>query len=287
MSTASPAGASARLEQLRRDLTAERQRTSRSAILTGVIGLIALIALSAYFYIGHKLINETTQPDRLVTVGMQLLDDNLPEVRRSAQEQVTTNAPIWAEGLSKQAQDTLPTGREKLEEYVMTQVEDRLKEGTVLTEERFRAFLRSNNAQLEKNLQELSQSPELAEASMVELQQAMEKEVGADMLTQSREFRAALSGIIEKLDKYQTGLDLTPEQHNERRILLLARALQQQERVAPDRRRGSEIPIVAPASVRPQPTGASPGGEAQPPNREPDPTARLKAEPKAEAEPAK
>jgi hypothetical protein len=271
MSTASPAGASARLEQLRRDLTAERKRTGRSALVTGIIGLIALIALGVYFTIGYRMIDETTQPERIVTVGTQLLDDKLPEVRRSAQEQVVANAPVWAEGLSQQAQAALPTGREKLEDYVLTQVEDTLKKGTVLTEDRFREFLRNNSAQLERNIQELSQSPELAESSLASLQEAVEKEIGADMLTQSREFRAALSGIIEKLDKYKSGANLTSEEQNERRILLLARALQQQERVAPERRRGSEMPVVAPAPGTPRPTDPSFKGAADAPKNEAEP----------------
>jgi hypothetical protein len=94
MSTAPSAGAAARLEQLRRDLTAERKRIGTSAIALGVVGLIVLIALGIYFGYGYSLIAETTEPDRLVTVGMDLLDKNLPEVRRTVQEQVATNAPI-------------------------------------------------------------------------------------------------------------------------------------------------------------------------------------------------
>lgn len=249
--------AAARLEQLRQDVAAERQRTARSTTATGIVGLLVLIALSIYFYIGYRLLDETAQPERIVTVGAQVLDDNLTEVRKSAQAQVATNAPVWAQGLSQQAQAALPTGREKLEDYVMTQVEEALKRGTVLTEDRFRQFLKENSAQIERDLKELSQSPDLAEQSMASLQEAVEKEVGADMMAQSREFRAALSGLIDKLKKYENATNLTSEENNERRILLLARALQQQERVAPERRRGQELPIVAPAPPNPLPRAAT------------------------------
>jgi hypothetical protein len=265
MSTASSAGAAARLEQLRRDLTAERKRTARAAIASGVIGLLVLIALGVYFTIGYNLLSETAQPDRIVTVGFDLLDKNLSEVRQKAQEQVSANAPVWAEGLSQQAQAALPTGREKLEDYVLTQVEDRLKEGTVLTEERFREFLRNNHAQLERDIQELSQSPDLAEGSMASLQQAVEKEIGTDMLAQSREFRSALSGILDKLKKYESGENLTPEEQNERRILLLARALQQQDRVGPSPSQRSGPPAMpgdAPSPARSNPS-APPGAESK------------------------
>ena len=271
MSTAPSAGAAARLEQLRRDLTAERKRIGTSAIALGVVGLIVLIALGIYFGYGYSLIAETTEPDRLVTVGMDLLDKNLPEVRRTVQEQVATNAPIWAEGLSRQAQAALPTAREKLEDYVLTQVEERLKEGTVLTEERFRQFLRNNHAQLERDIQELAQSPELAESSLASLQEAVEKEIGTDMLAQSREFHAALSAIVEKLKKYHAGVNLTPEEQNERRILLLARALQKQERAgpSPSQPSGPVMSIAIPAAAAPQPAPPAAEHDAEPPGEPP------------------
>lgn len=258
---------SARIRQLRQDLTAERARTARSARITGILGLLVLLALAAYFYFGYRLLDETAQPERVVTVGVQLLDDNIGQVRQGVQEQVATQSPVWAEGLSQQAQAALPTGREKLEEYVMTQVEDALKRGTVLTEDRFREFLRKNQATLERDLQELTKSPELAEQSIAELQAAVEKELGSNMMDQSRDFRAALTGIIEKLEKYESGVGLTTEEQNERRILLLARALQQQEQVTPTRRRGQELPVAVPAppTALPAPAPAAEPADAATP----------------------
>lgn len=223
-----PAGAEARLAQLRRDLEAERRKTARSTTLAAILGVVALIALGIYFAFGYKMIDETTQPRRLVEVASTLVQDNLPAARQSLQEQVAASAPVWAEGLSQQAQAALPSGREQIETYVLDQVETSLTKGTVLTEDRLRTFLRQNSARLERDIQDLSGTPEQAEKALASIQEALERELQADMLTQSRDFHAALSGAVDKLKRYQEGVGLTPDEQDERRILLLLRALQQQ-----------------------------------------------------------
>lgn len=272
MPAATPAEAQARLQQLRQDLTAERQRTARATTVAAIVGLLALIALGVYFTLGYQMIDETTQPERLVIVAEQLVDDRLPEARKAVQEQVTNSAPAWAEGLSKQAQDALPAGREQIEKYVFDNVEETLKKGTVLTEERFRGFLRGNRELLERDIQDLTKDPQLAEQSLADLEKALEKELQANMHAQAGEFHAALTGINEKLERYASGAGLNPEELHERRILLLARALQQQER-NPLTSPATALPYAAKAPSAPQPRlepGApAPGEPAAEPEAKP------------------
>jgi hypothetical protein len=219
----------AKVDRLKGELAAEVSRTRRSTFLTGLVGAIALIALFGYFTFGYMKFEEATQPEHLVNVAQTIVNDNLPEARKSIEAEVVRSAPIWAEGLSKQARDAIPTAREKLEEYVLAQVDEQLKRGTVLTEERFRNFLRQNQDVLKKDLQELSTSPELAEQSLTQLETALSEQLEGDMKTQAHEFFTALGGIIDKLNRYKEGKDLNRGEQVERQVLLLVRRLQHEQ----------------------------------------------------------
>jgi hypothetical protein len=229
MSHAPTPDLASRVDRLKDELAAELSRTRRSTFLTGLVGAIALIALFAYFAFGYMKFEEATQPQRLVDVAQTVVNDNLPEARKSLEAEVVRSAPVWAEGLSKQTLAALPDARAKLEDYVMTQVDTSLKQGTVLTEDRFRTFLRQNQDKLRKDLEELGSSPELAEQSLASLEMALEEQLEGDMKAQAHDLFAALEAVIAKLQRYKDGTDLNRSEQAERQVLLLFRRLQHEQ----------------------------------------------------------
>src|SRR5436305_11862331 len=95
-----------RLDRAQHELAVQRVRTNRASVATLIIGLIAVVALSIYFYIGYTWIAWGSQPERLADLADQMADENLPEIRQNLEAEIVKSAPSWAQGLSKQAQDS-------------------------------------------------------------------------------------------------------------------------------------------------------------------------------------
>src|SRR5437879_6300718 len=104
-----------RLDRVQRDLETLRHKTNRASGATAVVGILALVAIGIYFYIGYSQFSQYTEPDKLVSYAQQILEDNLPTAQQSLKEQVIKEAPNWAEGLSKHALESMPTARTKLQ----------------------------------------------------------------------------------------------------------------------------------------------------------------------------
>src|SRR2546428_527732 len=95
-----------RIDQLHRELVAQRKRTDQSAIITALLGGVILIALAGYFYFGYTQFSEVTRPERIVQAAQTVVNDNLPVARKAIEDEVVRSAPVWAESLSKQAQNS-------------------------------------------------------------------------------------------------------------------------------------------------------------------------------------
>jgi hypothetical protein len=218
------APAAARIEQVRQDLARELSRTNRANALTIVIGVIALVGLAIYFYVGYSKIKPMTEPDKLVYFVEQQIQDKIPEARSKLEDEIKRNAPKWAQGLSDQARQNLPTAREKLEQHILEQLESKMNEVAQLSDQEFRTFLRKNKPTLQKNFQDLSQRETLADQALDQLVKAMETEFQADMKKESAQLLATLVDINTHFKKLKAGgKDLTPAEQNERRVLMLLR----------------------------------------------------------------
>lgn len=226
----------AAIDDVRRQLASLEGRAKRSWLFTLILGAVALTMLTLYFTYGLRLLDEFTRPESLVTLGSQLLDDHLPRARQSLQEQITTQAPTWAEGLSRRAIDSVPTAREQLEKRLMEQIDQALDKATLLSESKFREFLTANRAELELSMKDLASSPELAEERLVELQGALEKQVQGDLEMSFRDAYQGLTLVNDKLDRLKNSEGLSEGEQIERRVLLLARTLQDERSPMPSAR---------------------------------------------------
>jgi hypothetical protein len=215
-----------RLNQLTQRIAQHEAAINRSARLTSAIGLIALIALSIYFYIGYSMIADLLQPEQLVPFGTQMISDRLPQARVALVTQIRNTAPGWAETVSGNAQKAVPNLRGKLEDYVLDQTDTVLEQAATLTEEKFRKALHDNHDLLEKGFKDLANSESLSEESLKVLVEALEKELQADIRDQAETVLETLRFLSGRVQKLAAGSNLDEEERSERRIAMLARRLQ-------------------------------------------------------------
>jgi hypothetical protein len=225
-----PAALKERLARTQHELEALRHKTSRATATTLIVGAIALIAIGGYFYYGYTQISKFTEPDKLVSYAQQIVEDQLPSVRESLKEQIIKSAPTWAEGLSKQALESLPSGRSRLESYALEQYDASAQEAITLTDKEFREFLQKNRPTLEQKFKELASGPQLADASLADLQARLEETLQADMKAQSGQVLDTLRSLNAKLKKLRAGQDLNPAELTERRMLMLVRRMRMEEK---------------------------------------------------------
>jgi hypothetical protein len=218
----------ARLDRLHRELAAQARRTNRSTLLTAVVAAVALVALGGYFAYGYTQIEEVTRPEKLVDVAQLLIDENLPTARKAVEDEVVKSAPTWAEGLSKQAVAALPMAREKLRDYATERMDASLDQATLMSEEQFREFLRRNRAELERMFKDLADNPQRADASLGELEKMLEAQLKSNMQATSGELLTALTSCNAKLKRLGAAQGLSREEQIERRVLMLARRLQEE-----------------------------------------------------------
>lgn len=222
----SPQTQKQRLESLQREMAALRIRTDRSRNLTLLIGVAALVILGAYFYYGYKEVSVLMDPEKIVSLGEQTLEEHLPKARTSLEEQVIKSAPSWAENLSKQALDSLPSARGKLEEYALEQYQAGFHELSALTQGEFRTYLRKNRPLLETKFKELASQPKLADSSLAEIEKSLEEQLQSDMKAEAGQLLQTLKASNAHLAKLRTNKDLDAEEKVERKVVMLARRMQ-------------------------------------------------------------
>ena len=201
-------------------------RTRRGNRLTAIVGAGLLLLLGTYFVYGYRQISSVMEPDTLVSVAEQWVEEKLPEGRKTVEAEVNKSAPVWAASLSKQAQSSLPSIRENLEDYVVQQVDQTIDETADVTEAQFRNFLKENRDSLEQGFKDLATSPNLADDSLGRLEAALNSNLEVDMKLGSKELFASLEQMNAKLRRLKEGRELTAEEALERQVLTLLRRLQ-------------------------------------------------------------
>jgi hypothetical protein len=219
--TVAPTSLDQRLERLERRIASQRTQVARRSGVTAFVAVILLVVLAGYFYFGYKSINEVTQPKMVVQVAESFIDTNLPELRKSLQAEIVRSAPGWAEQLSGEVQSGMPQAREHLENYIVDQMDAVLHETNAMTQEQFRTFLKENRPLLEQGFRDLATSPNVAEETMHNVIDALDKQFAKQMQVESSDLFDTVSQMKKKLDRLAGGQNLNKEQQLERRMLML------------------------------------------------------------------
>ena len=218
-----------RLEKQKAILAREAASLRRGNFLTLLIGVLALGALAFYFYWGYSQFSEVMEHEKLADFVVIQIDDRIPELRKSLEEETKKAAPNWAGSLSKQLQDNVPNARKKLEDYVVDKVKTTLNDGTVLTEQQFTKFLKDNRETIRKDIQELAKNPTLSTEAVAELEKILEAQLNADLKTNAKELLAILGALNVKLTKLAKNAKLDKTELIERRLAMIARRLQSEQ----------------------------------------------------------
>lgn len=268
-------------------ITAQRQAANRAAILTSLLGLLLLGGLGFYFYLGYRAANYVTQPKNLVAYVGSLAEDRLPEARTSIEQEVSKNAPVWSQGLSKQILENLPRGRQTLEDQLLNQLDTAVAEASKITDDEFSKFLKNNKSLIEAKFKELSTSDRLADQSLKEIQEALDREFQADLKERARELSQTLHTLNERLVRLKQGTRLTPEETLERRSLLLARRLQVegQDPSLSGKKIGTEEPDIK--LEKPQKPSDPKDAGKKPEEKRPEPVKENAKKPEDKKEPEK
>lgn len=214
-----------RITQLTQQISRHESAIGRSANITTAVGLIALVALSIYFYVGYTMIADLLEPKNLVPLGARMLDDRLPEAREALVKQITQSAPGWAKEVSVQVRKEIPGLRGKLEDYVLSNTDELLGKVTNLTEDQFRKTIRENRDLLDGGFKELANSEKLSEETMNALVNALEQELKSDMKSQAEIVLETLRYLSERVQRLASGKNLDEQERYMRQILMIARRM--------------------------------------------------------------
>lgn len=214
-----------RMTQLTQQISHHESAISRSSRITSIIGAIALVALSVYFYFGYTMIAGLLEPETLVPFGARMLEDRLPEARKALVKQIADSAPAWAKEASVQARKEIPGLRMKLEGYVLTNTDQVLDKVASLTEEQFRKALRENRELVESGFKELSSSDKLSEETLNAMVNALEQELKSDMKSQAKDVLETLQYLSERVQRLSAGKSLDEQERYMRQILMIARRM--------------------------------------------------------------
>lgn len=215
-----------RIEAAHRELRALRRRFRRGSWITLIVTLALLFLVAGYFMYGYLEISAFKDPDLLVSWVGNTLDQQIPEVRRRLEEEVKRNAATWAEQASEQAVALMPPLRQQLEDYACAQTDVLIDQLNVMGEKEFRRILDENRSTVEQALKDLEADEAISEEAIALLEAAMEKELQLGMQDQAQVVFTLLWDLNQNMKNLKAGENLTPEQENERRVVMLARRLQ-------------------------------------------------------------
>jgi len=266
-----------RLDHAQRELARLRARINRSAGLTAVVGVLALLLLGGYFYYGARLWAEVTEPETLVNYAHTTLDDYLHDARGMIEREVTKSAPGWAADLSKQLLAGVPDARKKLEVLVVDELDNSIQEADLITETELRKFLRAHRKDMDKRFKELAKHPKLADQSVAELFTALEDDLQVDLKADAAKLLKMVKAANRNWRELQHGRDLTEDQRLERRAWMVGRLLYLQT-FEPELVRKFQA-----SAKLPKDTGTPKRKVPQPKNQPKE----KKTDPKSDAKPAK
>jgi len=217
-----------RIEASYRELRKMRRRFRSVTWITAIIGFGLLLLVAGYFCYGYLEISSFRNPDLLVSLVGNTIDQQIPLLRRRIETEVENNAATWAEQASQQVIAAIPTLRQQLEDYACDQTDALIDKLHVMGEKEFRRMLKENRSAVEQALKDLEDHDELSDGAVTLLEEAMEKELEVSMQDQAAMLLTIISDVNKNFKTLHENEDLNEEQQNTRRALMIAKRLQKE-----------------------------------------------------------
>jgi hypothetical protein len=212
-----------RTEAVYRELRSLRRRFRVGAWITLIVGGLLLLLVATYFYIGYREISSFRDPELIVSLVGDMVDQQIPALRQTAEDQVKANAPVWAEQASQQVLAAIPPLRQQVETLALQKSDELINKINTVGEEQFRRVLDQNRATVQNAIDQLKRDEEISEGIVIALQEAVEREFQIDADNQAAALVAVVSDMNANMEKLVAGEDLTRQQKAERRALMLAK----------------------------------------------------------------
>jgi hypothetical protein len=213
-----------RIDQLVKRLASRSRMTNFGSTLTLLIGLIAVGALSFYFYYGYTEIKNITNPKTVVDFIQGQISDNAVPVREAAAKHIRESAPKLAEDLSNQLMAQMPVARGELESHLRTFIQGKFDEAKVLTQDTFRKLIQDHRAEFDEAMKTI-QSDKESEKFMDMFMPIVEKNAGFEIQTNAGEALGAFGDLNNRLEKLAKGENLTDLEKQQRYLLGLVQRL--------------------------------------------------------------
>lgn len=208
-----------------------QNRLNFEVTLTSLLGIVTVVAICGYFYYGYTKINELLEPKLLVDFAASKTQEQLPALREQLEQEVTKNAPVWAEELSRQAVASVPQVREQLEDHIISQVDAMFAQTVNLTEPEMKKFMEEHRVDIARAISELKQDDQiLSEASLAGIEKAISDTLQADMKEQAQETLRTLQEMVAKGNQLREGKNLSEFDTRLREVIMILRRFHLREK---------------------------------------------------------
>jgi hypothetical protein len=205
---------------------AERERAARRAAAwtTGLLVLFVLLVAAAIAF-GYVQARKTLEPERVADEIERYIESHKTEWRQDVKKALARRAPAEANRMVKQAEQSLPGARERVERYLDRELKAGLDRAAAASEQEFRKFLQENRPYVRQGFAELqkatSQTPRFAGG----LEERLDRSFGVNLRQEAAAVLEVLSQLDAKLERLARDKGLSPSEQIERRIVRTLRAL--------------------------------------------------------------
>jgi hypothetical protein len=166
------------------------------------------------------------EADRLVDEGESYLAAQYPQWRDELTGEVRKAAPKIAGQMAKRIERSMPPTRQRLEAFLTrASIGFDADRAETISEFEFRAFVKTNRAELTGLFAELRKSPDQARKVAARLEAVLERSFGAEIQRSASAALAEFDWLNKKLDKLEKEDDLNEPEKVERRMVETLRAL--------------------------------------------------------------
>ena len=215
-----------RINQLTKEVASKRRSTNWSSNLVLIIGMMAILALCAYFGFGYYKFDDITQPTTVVAAAKSYLDELSVEARKAAGEEIKRSAPIWAQEASTQLVENMPSIREKAEISFNQYFDDQVQETRKLTRSEFGKVVENNRGEFKEAIDTLVERGK-SDEFVSKIMPIIEEQYATDMKMHVTNVLGGLQFINQQLDKLSSDEELNPIEQQQRYILGLTRLMRE------------------------------------------------------------
>jgi hypothetical protein len=207
--------------------SAEWEQSARrtAAWTTGLLVLFVLL-VAATIAFGYVQAQKALEPDRVADEVEHYIESHKSEWREDVKKELARKAPAEANRAVKQAEESLPRARERVERYLDRELKAGLDRAAAAGEQEFRKFVQENRDYVRQGFAELHKAATQGPQFAAGLEERLDKRFGVNLRQEAAVVLEVLGQLDAKLERLARDKGLSPSEQVERRIVRTLRALQ-------------------------------------------------------------